>query len=189
MSTRVLNHVTPLNCLKSFFPNTRIYSNLPLKIFGCNVFVHLPSIFRSKLDPRAEKCIFVGYAPHKKGFNCFNPITRKYFVSTDVTFIESRPYFQKKIPRKEKDDKQNFWQTSPTAFLPIHIVSHESNLNVDIFDQGNDIPKTRKLVPSPNQQQSNPELLVYSRKKFIKEIKNLLLQPSMANQRTRAMTP
>ena len=43
-----------------------VNSDLPLKNFGCTVYVHIPSKFRSKLDLRAEKCVFIGYAPNER---------------------------------------------------------------------------------------------------------------------------
>jgi hypothetical protein len=41
---------------------------LPLKIFGCVCFVqdYRPNV--GKLDPRAVKCIFVGYSATQKGY-------------------------------------------------------------------------------------------------------------------------
>ena len=51
---------------------SQIHLDLPLKLFGCIIFVHIPSHSRSKLDPWAEKCIFIRYAPNK-GYKCFNP--------------------------------------------------------------------------------------------------------------------
>ncbi len=33
-----------------------------LKVFGCIVYVHVPNEKISKLDPKAEKCIFIGYS-------------------------------------------------------------------------------------------------------------------------------
>ena len=70
--SRVLNHDTPLNCFKKCFPTNRLITSMPLKIFGCIVFVHQPPISRSKLDARAEKCVFIGYAANKRGYKCFN---------------------------------------------------------------------------------------------------------------------
>ena len=41
-----------------------------------------------KLSLRFIKCIFVGYSRTQKGYRCFHPPTRRYFVSVDVTFFE-----------------------------------------------------------------------------------------------------
>jgi hypothetical protein len=36
------------------------------RMFGCIAYVHVPDEKRSKLDPKAEKCIFIGYSLIKK---------------------------------------------------------------------------------------------------------------------------
>ena len=89
MPTKVLKYKTPLECLKDFFPETRLHSDLPIKVFGCTVYVHIPSQFRSKLDPRAVKCVFMGYASKQKGYKCYDPQTKKFHVSMDVSFFEN----------------------------------------------------------------------------------------------------
>jgi len=68
---------------------------VPPKIFGCVCFVrdHRPSV--GKLDPRAIKCVFVGYSSAQKGYKCWDPIGKKLFVSMDVTFREFEPYYTK----------------------------------------------------------------------------------------------
>lgn len=69
---------------------------VPPKVFGCTCFVrdHRPSV--GKLDPRALKCIFVGYSSRQKGYKCWNPIERRQFVSMDMTFQKSEPYYGEK---------------------------------------------------------------------------------------------
>ncbi|XP_071676410.1 retrovirus-related Pol polyprotein from transposon TNT 1-94 isoform X2 [Lolium perenne] len=88
MPSRVLGHKTPIECLHG--SNSFI---VPPKIFGCTCFVHDYRSSAGKLDPRAVKCIFVGYSPTKKGYRCWSPAERKFFVSMDVTFHEKEPFY------------------------------------------------------------------------------------------------
>lgn len=171
MPTRVLKVVTPLECLKKTFSESRIYSDLPLKVFGCTVFVHIPDKFRSKLDPRAEKCIFIGYAPNRKGYQCYNPQTRKVHVSMDVSFLENQPYFSKDHIQGEKErEKVNFWNIPiiiPSSTSPIfsEIQTQEKSVQ-DIGNKGNSC----QPLPSIDVSQTGGEilqkgeLLVYTRK-------------------------
>ena len=48
----------------------------------------------SKLDPRARKCVFVGIASNKKWYKCFDPITKRLFVTMDALFFENQPFFK-----------------------------------------------------------------------------------------------
>jgi len=59
-----------------------------LRVFGYIAYVHVPDENRSKLDPKAEKCIFIGYSLEQKGYRCFNPSIQKLQVSRDVVFDE-----------------------------------------------------------------------------------------------------
>jgi len=49
-----------------------------------------------KLDPQAIKCIFVGYSSSQKGYTSCCPTEPRLFVSMDVTFRESEPYYREK---------------------------------------------------------------------------------------------
>ena len=66
INSKVLNFETPFDVFHKFFPTNRLSSSLPLKIFGCSSFAHIHSQNRGKLEPRATKCLFVGYAPTQK---------------------------------------------------------------------------------------------------------------------------
>jgi hypothetical protein len=43
------------------------------RVFGFDAYVHVPKENRSKLDNKAEKCIFVGYKYGIKGYKLWNP--------------------------------------------------------------------------------------------------------------------
>ena len=55
MPSKILNFRTPLDVFTSAFPNNRLSCTLPLKIFGCTVFVHIHEPNQGKLEPRAKK--------------------------------------------------------------------------------------------------------------------------------------
>ena len=63
------------------------------KVFGCIAYVHIPDELRTKLDPKAEKCIFIGYSLEQKGYRCYNPVTREIKVSRDVVFDELSSWY------------------------------------------------------------------------------------------------
>jgi hypothetical protein len=74
------------------YPSSSLFS-LPLKVFRCVCYVHNLGSGFGKLDPRATKCVFLGYSTTQKGYRCYSPVLRCYFTSVDVTFVESLPYF------------------------------------------------------------------------------------------------
>jgi hypothetical protein len=43
-----------------------------LRVFGCIAYVHVPDEKGSKLNPKANKCIFIGCSLEQKGYRCFN---------------------------------------------------------------------------------------------------------------------
>ena len=67
-------------------------------VFGYTCFVQDISPRLDKLSLRFIKRVFVGYFRTQKGYRCYNPSTKKYFVSADVTFFESVLYFSPPVP-------------------------------------------------------------------------------------------
>ena len=59
-----------------------------LKIFRCLAYAHVRD---EKLEPRAKKCIFIGYAYGVKGYRlwCIELGSQGFLVSRDVVFHES----------------------------------------------------------------------------------------------------
>ena len=120
MPSRVLNFQTPCQTLLQSYPTTQIISSLPLKVFGSTTFVHIHSQNRSKLDPRAIKCVFLGYSTTKKGYKCYSPNTRKFYTSMDVTFFENQPYYKKtnSIQGESSQEECNFWHETSNLSTP-----------------------------------------------------------------------
>ena len=78
----------PITCELRVSKDVVFNASKQFKVFGCITYVHIPDELHSKLDPKAEKCIFVGYSLEKKGYMCYNPITCELRVSKDVVFDE-----------------------------------------------------------------------------------------------------
>jgi hypothetical protein len=64
-----------------------------LKMFGCIGYVHVPDELRTKLDPKAKKCVFFGYSLEQKRYRFYNPLTREMKVSMDVVFDEMSSWY------------------------------------------------------------------------------------------------
>jgi hypothetical protein len=61
-----------------------------LNDFGCTAYAHVDN---GKLEPRAIKCLFLGYGSGVKGYKLWNPETKKTFRSKSVVFNESVVFY------------------------------------------------------------------------------------------------
>jgi len=74
-----------------------------LKVFGCIAYAHEK---QGKLEPRAKRCIFIGYPSGVKGYKLWNleEGMPKTMVSRDVIFDE------KSFIRNDKIDDHKDWK-------------------------------------------------------------------------------
>lgn len=79
------------------------YKNL--RVFGCQAYAHIK---QDKLEPRALKCIFIGYPEGVKWYKlwCLEPENAKCLISRDVVFDENTManLKQYKITNLERED-------------------------------------------------------------------------------------
>nr|GFA06624.1 hypothetical protein [Tanacetum cinerariifolium] len=61
-----------------------------LKVWGCEAFVKRDILTKpDKLDPRAIKCIFVGYTKETMGYSFYYPPENKVIVARNAEFLEN----------------------------------------------------------------------------------------------------
>ena len=111
----IINRI-PTPTLDNASPHEFLHNKVPdlsfLKVFGCLAYASSLSRNRTKLDPKAHKCIFLGYRHGVKGFLLFNTKTREIFLSRNVLFHEHIfPYHSITTP--------NLPEPSPLP-LPLH---------------------------------------------------------------------
>ncbi|CAL2237877.1 unnamed protein product [Prunus armeniaca] len=105
MPSRVVGFQTPIQVLTQHTPVVSSNTLLP-RVFGCVAYVRIQKIHRSKLDPCALRCVFVGYSSHQKGYQCYHPETRHMYVTMDVTFSETE-YFYTTVPSTSDHQGEN----------------------------------------------------------------------------------
>lgn len=122
---------------------------------GSICYVHISKSSRTKLDPKARRCIIVGYDEHKKGWRCMDPQTQKVFTSRDVVFdevslhqpdsneksdkIELEPFFDSADNNSSNSVEENAHQeeviearmrrSSRQRRQPTHLTNYEVQLN------------------------------------------------------------
>ncbi|RVX13288.1 hypothetical protein CK203_017997 [Vitis vinifera] len=66
---------------------------------------------RTKLDPCARRYLFLGYVVHQKSYRCYDLFIRRTYVTIDVTFLESEPFFPAPTSslQGETQDEEQKW--------------------------------------------------------------------------------
>ena len=67
----------------------RQYDVSRLRVFGCIAYARIPPQMRQKLDDRARRLHFIGYAKGNKGYRLMDDETKKVYVCRDVVFNET----------------------------------------------------------------------------------------------------
>lgn len=82
---------TPSSVLKGKSPFEIMYNKQPslahLRVYGCLCFATKLNVF-DKFEPRADKCVLIGYSSFKKGYKLLSLETNFVLFSRDVQFYE-----------------------------------------------------------------------------------------------------
>jgi hypothetical protein len=88
----IVNH-TPTKALKNITPEeawTKIKPDVShFRVFGSIAWAHIPDEKRKALQPKSEKCIFVGYCENVKGYILLQPHCNEIIIRRDVKFDEN----------------------------------------------------------------------------------------------------
>ena len=117
-----------------------------LRVFGCDDYTHVPRDERGKLDPKAKKCIFVGYGEETKGYRLYDPVRGKIIFSRDVLFnernsggmvVEDASQYVELEPSSDDDTPtiSELPQVEPQAEDIDHLDTSTDHLNQQFNDQ------------------------------------------------------
>jgi hypothetical protein len=84
---------TPTKALKNITPE-EAWTKLKLdishfRVFGNVAWDHIPYEKRKALQPKSEKCMFVGYSEYVKGYRILQPHCNEIIIRRDVKFDEN----------------------------------------------------------------------------------------------------
>ena len=79
-------HVSPIQLLFHVKPDLQ-----HLRVFGARGFVFVDKAKRTKLDPKAHACIFLGYAVGSKGYRVWDLEAEKLVISRTIQLQEQPP--------------------------------------------------------------------------------------------------
>ena len=92
-------------------PYELLFKELPtfthLNIFGCLTYANTITRHRDKLEPRATKCVFLGYHNGIKGYLLFDLHTRATIISRDCVFFENNFPYTTLISTHEQTNDNN----------------------------------------------------------------------------------
>ena len=81
---KALNNITPEEAWSSIKPYVRHFC-----VFVSEAWAHIPNEKHKALEPKSEKCIFVGYFEYVKGYRLLHPNSKVIIIRRDVKFNEN----------------------------------------------------------------------------------------------------
>jgi hypothetical protein len=82
--TKALKNITPEEAWTKIKPEVSHF-----RVFGSIAWAHIPNEKRKALQPKSEKCIFVGYSEDVKGYRLLQPHCNEIILRRDVKFDEN----------------------------------------------------------------------------------------------------
>jgi len=117
--------LTPV--LNIFSPYEMLYKTMvdfnQLKVFGSLCYSSTLSTNKKKFDPRASRCVFIGFKTRTKGYVLLNIQSREIFVFRNVVFYEHVFSYKEVEDTSNKTDSRNILYQNPFTKTNLFLVN------------------------------------------------------------------
>ncbi|KAE8676092.1 Protein NRT1/ PTR FAMILY 6.2 [Hibiscus syriacus] len=117
LPTKVLHNVSPFEKLFARKPD---YNTM--RVFGCRCFPYLRDFQSHKLMPRSQECVFLGYSPQHRGFQCL--VIKQ--CTGQQTVPSTRSAALKITPRRHAECSHDVVHSMDSSSIPSQ-TSHDEN--------------------------------------------------------------
>jgi hypothetical protein len=140
----------PTKALMQVTPEERFSGRKPdlshLRIYGATAYVHIPREKRTKLERKAIRTTLLGYDDLSKAYRCFDPTTRKIFISKDVVFDETCLGLASTRPDQSETEFYQKLFSAPKSDKNLRTLS-PSEISIT---PSSEIPQTSQFPSQPN---------------------------------------
>jgi len=145
---------TPTSANNGQLPFTAMFGEKPdvslFRVFGSLAYVHIKKDKRSGFSPHMEKAIFVGFPVQSKGWEFFNPITKKFILSDQADFDERVfPRLRTRLPDPPLFPPSFSDEPSPSSLVQF-IPDDDDQPHKQVGDLVGDVDDPDPLDPIPD---------------------------------------
>ena len=121
-----------------------------LKVWGCDAYVK--KLQPDKLEPKSEKCIFIGYPKETIGYTFYHRCEGKVFVAKNGSFLEKDFLLKEVSGRKVELDEvivpapllENSSSQKPVPVMTTPISEEANDIDHETLDQVTTKPRIRR---------------------------------------------
>jgi hypothetical protein len=121
-ATHLLNRL-PSKAVSHPTPHFALYSTAPsydhLRVFGCACYPNISATAPNKLSPRSTRCLFLGYSPDHKGYQCLDLTSHRIIISRHVVFDKDVFPLTGSTPPTDLDSLLEFDPVPPHPRCPV----------------------------------------------------------------------
>jgi hypothetical protein len=128
-ATHLLNRL-PSKAVSHPTPHFALYGTAPsydhLRVFDCACYPNTSANAPHKLSPRSTHCLFLGYSPDHKGYQCLDLTSHRIIISRHVVFDEDVFPLAGSTPPTDLDSLLESDPVPPTTGAPPCAVTYTS---------------------------------------------------------------